>query len=768
MMPPPSMYLMLGPYRFRILPSEAASPWSPEFLSLMEVVVVQHRKQAALHSATELMSDGEVYNRPWSRNLFWVILFASVYVRRPDHCEWVVDAFETWLRKTSVESRASDLCGMRLGGGGSANNEKNRQVFRPYYSSSDFRRLKIWLAMIPVNTRWSTTYMLSVDSDYYSRFGGTFTEAEHALFWTDFHPPANRGAITASMHFQAAVSRRLGDARVYWCLGYPLLKSLFAQYGVAGRQETFDWVSEAPQPYPVTMVPGNSAAMIQTKNGTLYVTEENRGVIQVQFLNGLHALGCTLVRNERHLATRTPPSWSKKAELLQKLLLGGASWGPPLNGAQADILRHIARGRHHLLLISGAAGTGKTTLCRRILILLCHLVYGSGGGDTALVLAPTTAALERLRTVLRNIPHIQPIFHTVDWFLTRNDTTGRIHDLKPIVLVDECGMLTGRRWVQLNATLAAKTGGVKYACFIGDDGQLPPIEWQRDLHPFAELMHSAFVRVDPGPATIRCSCLHHKKQTPCYISMCRLTDVTRSSSGIAELGASIRKGCITDTVRLLSTPSSGITWDRNGVHEQIFSGQKSSSPVLTLSHTGPCGTETLNAVLRRKHHGGSKLLWKSTLTLTPGDPVVAIENKKAYYNGQRGVVAAVGVDGVLVVCSGAEIPIVIPSTDLRLGYCCTIHSAQGAEFEDGMVIIACAPGSGHHRMLSREALYTAVTRFRSSLTLNCSLETLEKCVSTTQLCTNREQEYTGGYSVLFDDFVWTYVIVRPVSSLRSG
>ena len=154
--------------------------------------------------------------------------------------------------------------------------------------------------------------------------------------------------------------------------------------------------------------------------------------------------------------------------------------------------------------------------------------------------------------------------------------------------------------------------------------------------------------------------------------------------------------------------------------------------------------------------------------MTPGDPVVATENKKAYYNGQRGVVAAAGVDGVLVVCSGAEIPIVIPSTDLRLGYCCTIHSAQGAEFEDGMVIIACAPGSGHHRMLSREALYTAVTRFRSSLTLNCSLETLEKCVSTTQLCTNREQEYTGGYSVLFDDFVWTYIIVRPVSSLRSG
>jgi exodeoxyribonuclease V alpha subunit len=53
------------------------------------------------------------------------------------------------------------------------------------------------------------------------------------------------------------------------------------------------------------------------------------------------------------------------------------------------------------------------------------------------------------------------------------------------------------------------------------------------------------------------------------------------------------------------------------------------------------------------------------------------------------------------------------TADLALGWCLTVHKAQGAEWP--VVVLICDPA--HRTMLNRDLVYTAVTRARLGLLL---------------------------------------------------
>ena len=118
-----------------------------------------------------------------------------------------------------------------------------------------------------------------------------------------------------------------------------------------------------------------------------------------------------------------------------------------------------------------------------------------------------------------------------------------------------------------------------------------------------------------------------------------------------------------------------------------------------------------------------------------GDRVVVNRNdhRLGVWNGQLGQVAkvdkravSVAIDGRVVEFATATLgPDASGRTALTLGYCLTIHRAQGSEFDH--VVVAFPPS----RMGTRNILYTALTRARRTCTLVSHPVTVARALATT-------------------------------------
>ncbi len=102
----------------------------------------------------------------------------------------------------------------------------------------------------------------------------------------------------------------------------------------------------------------------------------------------------------------------------------------------------------------------------------------------------------------------------------------------------------------------------------------------------------------------------------------------------------------------------------------------------------------------------------------PGRPLLVTENDYGLrlFNGDMGVVVAAGPDRVRAVFErGGEAHEVIPGRleGVETAYAMTVHKSQGSQFGTAAVVLP-PPAS---RILTRELLYTAVTRAREELIL---------------------------------------------------
>jgi exodeoxyribonuclease V alpha subunit len=145
--------------------------------------------------------------------------------------------------------------------------------------------------------------------------------------------------------------------------------------------------------------------------------------------------------------------------------------------------------------------------------------------------------------------------------------------------------------------------------------------------------------------------------------------------------------------------------------------------VLTALRHGPWGCLAINraieARLKRRHalHMDGEW-WKGQLVL-----VVANRPELGIFNGDSGVVWPDADRRPQVWFEGADgVPRAIPPAALpphEGAFALTVHKAQGSEF-DG-IALATGPDSA---VLTRELLYTGVTRARSGLTLYADTDTL--------------------------------------------
>ncbi|HXX70369.1 MAG TPA: AAA family ATPase, partial [Polyangiaceae bacterium] len=152
--------------------------------------------------------------------------------------------------------------------------------------------------------------------------------------------------------------------------------------------------------------------------------------------------------------------------------------------------------------------------------------------------------------------------------------------------------------------------------------------------------------------------------------------------------------------------------------------------VLTPMNRGPAGAVELNRALQAALNPSGPSLVRGARTFRVGDKVMQLRNDydRAVFNGDVGVVSsiepaegsiAVRFDDRDVAFDAADLD------DLVLAYACTVHKAQGSEYPAVVVPLLM----GHFMMLSRNLLYTAVTRGKRLVVLVSDPRALELALS---------------------------------------
>jgi exodeoxyribonuclease V alpha subunit len=151
--------------------------------------------------------------------------------------------------------------------------------------------------------------------------------------------------------------------------------------------------------------------------------------------------------------------------------------------------------------------------------------------------------------------------------------------------------------------------------------------------------------------------------------------------------------------------------------------------VLTVLRRGRFGVETLNRALgdrfRRYLDPGS-----AREPLFAGAPVLIVRNTPGLglFNGDMGVTVR-RPDGRLVALfrRGDEVlrvpvPLLPPH---ELAFALTVHKSQGSEYDNVMLVLPPTPG---HRLLTREIVYTGMTRSRGMVAVWSTPEALASAI----------------------------------------
>jgi exodeoxyribonuclease V alpha subunit len=155
--------------------------------------------------------------------------------------------------------------------------------------------------------------------------------------------------------------------------------------------------------------------------------------------------------------------------------------------------------------------------------------------------------------------------------------------------------------------------------------------------------------------------------------------------------------------------------------------------VLCAEREGPRGVNAINAIVgqhfrRALEHPldpGIRSEWY------PGRPVMVLRNDYVLklFNGDVGIVLPDASDTLMVFFPDndngfrAVAPLRLPEHESA--FATTVHKAQGSEFDHVLLLLPAKP----NRVVTRELLYTAVTRARSGVTIVGGAEVLEKAIT---------------------------------------
>ncbi len=403
-----------------------------------------------------------------------------------------------------------------------------------------------------------------------------------------------------------------------------------------------------------------------------------------------------------------------------------------LDDGQRQAVRTCLASRLGVLV--GGPGTGKT---RTVATILAALLRDEGATPRIALAAPTGKAAARMGESIANaaalleksdpdladsMRQIRP--STVHRLLGvrrgsaafRHNASDPLHH--DVVIIDEASMMS----LPLSASLLEALGASTRLILVGDPDQLASVEAGSVL---ADIVASR------GPIS---SCV------------AELTANHRFGAGsaIGELAAAVRRGDVEGTRRALDTGGGA------SLHSSGSTARSIVEPVaLAMRQAALAGDQTLAAeqldsvrVLCAHRRGPAGVArWNSLVESWLGDvrpfsdyagrPVMVTVNDapRRLFNGDIGVVVEQPETGALeVVIPDGESIRHVPRVHLgrvETVHALTIHKSQGSEFDRVVVVLPSADSL----LATRELLYTAITRARSSVTLIGSLDAVLAAVS---------------------------------------
>lgn len=398
---------------------------------------------------------------------------------------------------------------------------------------------------------------------------------------------------------------------------------------------------------------------------------------------------------------------------------------------------------HNLLLVTGGPGTGKTTTITRMLVLLVAQALQAGAAPPRIALAaPTGRAAERMAESVRNAVSalteagIDPALcaHLPTAGTTLHRLLGTIPDSPrfrhhadnplpvDIVVVDEASMID----LPLMAKLVEAVPDGARLVLLGDPDQLPSVEAGDVL---AGILRAAEASRDSGNFPAR-----HVHLTRGWRQSAELD--------LAPLAAAVREGDSDTALALLrSGELSGVHFHEGNAdplrtHSDHLLAYwtalaEASDPaealakanrlrILTAVREGPQGARSLNAriedLLAGTRRGAGSA--SSAGRYFHGRLLLITENSYRHrlFNGDIGICLRDDGGTVMAWFAGDDPqsprpfhPAALPAYDSA--FAMTVHKAQGSEFDEVWLILP----ERFNRVLSRELVYTGITRARERL-----------------------------------------------------
>ena len=406
--------------------------------------------------------------------------------------------------------------------------------------------------------------------------------------------------------------------------------------------------------------------------------------------------------------------------------------------------------RGGLTVITGGPGTGKTTTVARIVALLLHenpalqvaLAAPTGKAAARLVesISGTVSSLPMDDALRRRMPTAGRTLHRLLGYQPWNDTFAHGADAplaEDVVIVDEASMVDVLMMDALFAALKPRARLI----LLGDRDQLASVDTGYVLGDLCRAAEGCGHVHGDGlarwyGAISGCPLETSRGATPERDAVVRLVKSYRfeTQPGIGALADAVRRGSAASALAVLDDAARGDATRRHGIRSAaellapvanaLNDYLAAETPaqalerfdafrVLCALRDGPAGVTGLNEQIERWLRGRgipTRARWYE------GRPVLITSNDQStgLFNGDVGVTTISGGQARVWFRDGNGKPRAVAPARLpahETAWAMTVHKAQGSEF--GQVVLVLPEEDT--RLLTRELLYTGVTRARTSV-----------------------------------------------------
>ncbi len=397
-----------------------------------------------------------------------------------------------------------------------------------------------------------------------------------------------------------------------------------------------------------------------------------------------------------------------------------------LSEEQRDALHYFVGKK--VFVITGAPGTGKTTVLKAIVDLILKLNL------RLTCLTPTGIAAKKMATTINYKAytiHRLLGFRGSEWIYGEDNK----YDTD-VVIIDETSMVDQEVFYRLLAALKDRV----HIIFVGDDHQLPSV----------------------GAGNVLRQLINCKK-----VPVVRLEQIFRQdeASDIIKVAHRIKNGD-TNLNLFKGDPKSDVFFVREKGVENIenfiiklalkFKKEKRAFQIISPRNDGPLSVESLNTALQEilNPSGFEEERNLGNFVVRRGDRIIVVKNdyELGVFNGEVGKVVHLGSGFVRIRIQdpkveethadrdikkfedifedGSDKDIKITNEDardkLKLAYALTVHKIQGQEYP--YIILPFITQYGRN-MLQRNLLYTAITRAKQKVIIIGHGAALEKAIN---------------------------------------